>query len=82
MRNQKEWLSNQRLKRAEVAKIYFNKPIDLSHPVCAASVTYTIPIVAVLWGVWPGEAINFYQLLGGAVILLGVYLVYRKKRPS
>ena len=65
-----------------IANIYFNKLIHLSNPVFAASVTYTIPIVAVLWGVWDGESINFYQLLGGAIILLGVYLVNRKKRPT
>jgi len=65
-----------------VANIYFNKLIHLSNPVFAASVTYTIPIVAVLWGVWDGETINLYQLIGGAIILFGVYLVNRKKRPS
>jgi drug/metabolite transporter (DMT)-like permease len=65
-----------------IANIYFNKLIHLSSPVFAASVTYTIPIVAVLWGVWDGETINLYQLIGGAIILFGVYLVNRKKRPS
>lgn len=65
-----------------VANIYFNKLIHLSSPVFAASVTYTIPIVAVLWGVWDGETINLYQLLGGGIILIGVYLVNRKKRAS
>ena len=64
-----------------IANIYFNKLIHLSSPVFAASVTYTIPIVAVLWGVWDGETINLYQLIGGAIILFGVYLVNRKKRP-
>lgn len=64
-----------------IANIYFNKLIHLSSPVFAASVTYIIPIVAVLWGVWDGETINLYQLIGGAIILFGVYLVNRKKRP-
>jgi drug/metabolite transporter (DMT)-like permease len=64
-----------------VANIYFNKLIHLSSPVFAASVTYTIPIVAILWGIWDGEVINLYQLLGGAIILFGVYLVNKKKRP-
>jgi drug/metabolite transporter (DMT)-like permease len=65
-----------------VANIYFNKLIHISNPVFAASVTYTIPIVAVLWGIWDGETISFYQLIGGGIILFGVYLVNRKKRPS
>lgn len=64
-----------------VANIYFNKLIHLSNPVFAASVTYTIPIVAVFWGIWDGEVINLYQLAGGAIILFGVYLVNKKKRP-
>jgi len=64
-----------------IANIYFNKLIHLSSPVFAASVTYIIPIVAVLWGVWDGETINLYQLIGGAIILFGVYLVNRRKRP-
>ena len=65
-----------------IANIYFNKLIHLASPVFAASVTYTIPIVAVIWGVWDGETINFYQLFGGVIILFGVYLVNRKKRSS
>ncbi len=64
-----------------VANIYFNKLIHLSSPVFAASVTYTIPTVAILWGIWDSEIINLYQLLGGAIILFGVYLVNKKKRP-
>lgn len=61
------------------ANILFNKLIHKSSPVFAASVTYTIPLVAVLWGVWDGENINVYQLLGGVIILLGVWLVNKKK---
>ncbi len=63
-----------------LANIYFNRLIHLSTPVFAASVTYTIPLVAVLWGVWDGEAINIYQLLGGMIILFGVWLVNKKKK--
>ena len=65
-----------------VAIIYFNKLIHSSSPVFEASVTYTIPIVAVLWGVWDRETISLFQLIGGAIILFGVYLINRKKRPS
>ena len=65
-----------------IANIYFNRLIRVSSPVFAASVTYTIPLVAVLWGVWDGEHIYFSQILGGLIILLGVYLVNRKKRRT
>lgn len=63
-----------------VAKIYFNKLILIASPVFAASVTYTIPLVAILWGVWDGEQLNIYQLFGAIIVLAGVYLVNKKKR--
>ena len=62
------------------ANILFNKLIHISSPVFAASVTYMIPMVAVLWGFWDGESINMYQLLGGGIILFGVWLVNKKKK--
>lgn len=65
-----------------LANIYFNKLIHLSNPVFAASVTYTIPLVAVIWGFWDGETINVYQLLGGVIILFGVWLVNKKKKAA
>ena len=64
------------------ANILFNKLIHISSPVFAASVTYTIPLVAVLWGVWDGEILDIYQLIGGVIILFGVWLVNKKKRTS
>lgn len=63
-----------------LANILFNKLIHISNPVFAASVTYTIPLVAVFWAFWDGETINVYQLLGGLIILLGVWMVNRKKK--
>lgn len=63
-----------------LANIMFNKLIHLSSPVFAASVTYLIPLVAVLWAFWDGEVLNAYQLLGGLVILFGVWLVNRGKK--
>jgi len=63
-----------------LANILFNKLIKLSSPVFAASVTYTIPLVAILWGVFDGELINIYQLFGGLIILFGVWLVNKKRK--
>lgn len=63
-----------------LANILFNKLIQLSSPVFAASVTYLIPLVAVLWGMLDGERISWIQLLGGSIILFGVWLVHRKKK--
>ena len=58
-----------------LAMIYFNKMVHIASPVFASSVTYTIPIVALLWGLWDGEKISLMQVLAGGIILLGVYIV-------
>ncbi len=63
-----------------LANILFNKLIKLSSPVFAASVTYLIPLVAILWGLFDGERISLIQLFGGLIILFGVWLVNRRKK--
>ena len=57
-----------------IAKVLFNSLVQLSAPVFASSVTYTIPIVALMWGVLDGEQFSWFQLLAAAVILVGVLL--------
>tara|TARA_B100001146_G_scaffold225185_1_gene247407 strand:+ start:1955 stop:2824 length:870 start_codon:yes stop_codon:yes gene_type:complete len=57
-----------------VAKVLFNKLVQISSPVFATSVTYMIPIVAVLWGIVDGEQFGVGQIAAAGVILLGVYL--------
>lgn len=61
-----------------VAKILFNKLIQISSPIFSTSVTYLIPIVAVMWGIIDGEKLSLLQLFAGVVILFGVYLVNKK----
>ena len=63
-----------------VANLFFNKLIGIASPVFAASVTYVLPLVAVLWGVWDGEKLNAYQLIGASIILLGVWMVNKKRK--
>jgi len=62
-----------------VAKTVFNKLVQISSPVFSASVTYLIPIIAVIFGVLDGEKLGFLQLFSAFVILFGVYLVNRNK---
>lgn len=64
-----------------VAKVMFNRLIQISSPVFSVSVTYLIPIVGVFWGVLDGERFTLAQLLAAVVILIGVYLVNKKKAP-
>ena len=64
------------------AKVLFNRFIQIASPVFASSVTYTLPIVAIMWGFLDGESINNRQLLATAVILVGVYLANRKTKTT
>ncbi|MAW21241.1 MAG: hypothetical protein CMD16_02455 [Flavobacteriales bacterium] len=59
------------------AVVIFNKLIQDSSAIFASSVTYLIPIVALLWGVFDEENITIYYLAGVVIILSGVYLVNR-----
>jgi drug/metabolite transporter (DMT)-like permease len=60
-----------------IAKILFNKLVQISAPVFATSVTYTIPIIALFWGLLDGEHFTVLQLGAAGVILLGVVLSNR-----
>jgi len=62
-----------------LAKIMFNRLIQISTPIFSSSVTYLIPIVAITWGVLDGERISFLQIVAGFIIMFGVYLVNRSK---
>jgi len=62
-----------------IAKVMFNNLVHISTPVFSSSVTYLIPIVAVMWGIIDGEKLSFMQLFGGGIILLGVWLVNKAK---
>lgn len=55
--------------------IFFNRVMQLSSPLFAASVTYLIPIVALMWGVLDGETIYAVQFAGMGVCLVGIWLV-------
>jgi drug/metabolite transporter (DMT)-like permease len=63
-----------------MAKTFFNKLIQISSPIFSSSVTYLIPIVAILWGLLDGERLYLGQILAGSIILLGVYLTNKGKK--
>ena len=62
-----------------LAKLMFNRLIQISSPIFSSSVTYIIPIVAITWGVLDGEKISFIQFIAAFIILLGVYMVNKSK---
>ncbi|MBT8259363.1 MAG: EamA family transporter [Bacteroidia bacterium] len=62
-----------------LAKVLFNKLIQISTPVFASSVTYLITVVALFWGLLDGEKFSVQQGLATILIFFGVYLSNRKK---
>ena len=62
-----------------MAKILFNKLIQISTPVFASSVTYSMLIVSVIWGILDGELFNINQAVATILIIIGVYLSKKKK---
>ncbi len=58
-----------------IAVLIFNHLIKFTTTLFATSVTYIIPLFAIMWGIIDGESIRIIQLLWITVILLGVYLV-------
>lgn len=57
--------------------IFFNRLVAGTSAVYASTVTYLIPIVAMLWGLADGEVVSWLQVGCIAVVLSGVYLVTR-----
>lgn len=65
-----------------IALVLFNKLVQITTPIFASTVTYLIPIVALIWGFFDGEMIVIGQLFGMAAIFVGVYITNRKKISS
>jgi len=60
-----------------VALILFNYLVKITDPVFTSSVTYIIPIVAIIWGVLDGERLEVTHYLGITLILMGVWIANR-----
>ena len=61
-----------------LALILFNVMVKRVTPVFASSVTYLIPIVAIMWGVLDGEVLLWGHYIGIVAVILGVWYGNRK----
>ena len=61
-----------------MALAIFNKLVARTTAIFASSVTYLIPIFAIMWGVIDGEHISLQHILGTAIIFAGIYLVNKQ----
>ena len=62
------------------ALILFNRLIQLSSAVFASSVTYLIPLFALLWGLVDGESVFALQIIGLLLVMAAVYMINSKER--
>lgn len=62
-----------------ISVIIFNVLIKNTNALFASSVTYLIPVVAMVWGIADGEVVLPLHFVCIGVILLGVYLVNQKR---
>ncbi len=62
------------------ALILFNRLIQTTSAVMASSVTYLIPIIAVVWGVIDGEPFFMLHIVAMILIIAGVFLVNKLSR--
>ena len=60
-----------------IALIAFNKLIKMTNVMFATSITYVIPVIALLWGIFDGESFGIINLLWISIIIFGVLLVNR-----
>ena len=58
-----------------IAQLLFATLIKLASPVFASSISFFIPIVALMWGLLDGELLLWGHYLGIVIILLGIHFV-------
>ncbi|MGE0089547.1 MAG: DMT family transporter [Bacteroidales bacterium] len=63
-----------------LALILFNTLIQNTSALFGSSVTYIIPIFAIMWGLFDGEKISLIHFFWISLIFLGVYLVNIKRQ--
>ena len=61
-----------------LAVIIFNYLIIKTSALYTSTVTYLIPVIALLWGTLDGEPITWLKVLGLYIIISGLYLINKK----
>ena len=65
-----------------IAQTLFNKFVKIASPIFASAVTYTMPVVAIFWALIDGETLSIMQFFATSIILVGVFLVNKRKHIS
>lgn len=62
--------------------VLFNRLVQLNSALFASTVTFIMPVFAILWGLWDNENVRLIQIVGLLGILLAVYAVRRGDKPK
>ena len=62
-----------------LATILFYRLVQISDALFASSVSYIVPIVALIWGLIDGELLGLMHLIALVLVLAGVYLIRRRR---
>ncbi len=65
-----------------LAKVLFNKLVQISTAIFASSVTYSLLIVSLFWGILDGELFSINQFMATILIVMGVLLSSKKPKQS
>lgn len=65
-----------------IAVVGFNILVKYTSAIFASSVTYIIPVFAIMWGLLDGETILWIQIIWLVVVILGISLVNKKTNYS
>lgn len=63
-----------------LANLLFNDLIHKTGSLFSSSVTYAIPVVALMWGFYDGESVGWHEVVGMVLILAGVAMVNMRSR--
>lgn len=63
-----------------IAVVGFNILVKFTSAIFASSVTYIIPIFAIMWGLFDKEQVLFSQVIWLVVVILGIYMVNKKDK--
>ena len=61
-----------------LANILFYDLVQKTNPIFGSSVTFLIPIVAILWGIFDGESFSIYHIISIAMIIVAIWLLRKK----
>jgi drug/metabolite transporter (DMT)-like permease len=61
-----------------LAMMLYYKLIQVTSAVFASSVSYLLPLVAIMWGLLDDEHFSIWFAIGGLLIFAGIYLIQEK----